>query len=163
MKHSMMPIASTPSMRRVLVAATLIALAGTAAADRESRVALSPAYVAECGSCHVAFPPSLLSAGSWQRLMGSLDRHFGTDAVLDPGTARELTAWLTAHAGSGKRVVAAPPEDRLTRSAWFTREHREVPASTWTLPAVKRPANCAACQPRAEQGSFDEHDIRLPR
>ena len=159
----MMTTPLIPAARSVAVALLLAVLAGTAAADRESRVALSPTYIAECGSCHVAFPPSLLAAGSWQRLMGSLDHHFGTDASLDTGRQRDLTAWLTAHAGGGKRVQAAPPEERITRSAWFTREHREVTATTWTLPAVKRAANCTACHPRAEQGNYDEHDIRLPR
>lgn len=159
----MMTTPLLPCARSVAAALLLAGLAGTAAADRDRLVPLSPTYVGECGACHVAFPPSLLSAGSWQRLMGRLDRHFGTDASLDPAKQRELTAWLAAHAGSGKRVEAAPPEDRMTRSAWFTREHRKVPASTWSLLSVKSPANCAACHTRAEQGNFDEHDIRLPR
>ncbi len=28
-------------------------------------------------------------------------------------------------------------EDRITRAAWFLREHDEVPPPTWKLPAVK--------------------------
>ncbi|MGZ8268326.1 MAG: diheme cytochrome c, partial [Burkholderiales bacterium] len=37
-------------------------------------------WKAECSSCHVAYPPKLLSAQTWRRLMGGLDKHFGTDA-----------------------------------------------------------------------------------
>ena len=36
----------------------------------------------ECGSCHVAYPPQLLTAQNWQRLMGSLDKHFGSNAEI---------------------------------------------------------------------------------
>ena len=61
------------------------------------------------------------------------------------------------------RVREEPPQDRITRAAWFVREHDEVHAATWALPAVKSAANCAACHTRADQGEFRERDIRIPR
>lgn len=122
-----------------------------------------PAYQQECASCHVAYPPGLLPAASWQRLMGQLSKHFGTDASLDAATAKPIAGWLQANAGTGKRGREQPPQDRITRSAWFTREHDEVSAATWRLPAVKSAANCAACHTGAEQGDFSEHRIRIPR
>jgi hypothetical protein len=146
------------------VAATLFA-ATPARADehRASHVLPLPAYTQECASCHMAYPPRLLPAAAWQRVMDNLSRHYGTDASIDAGTVRTLSAWLQAHAGSGKRAREQPPEDRITRAAWFQREHDEVPAATWKLPAVKTPANCAACHTQAEQGDFSERHIRLPR
>lgn len=122
-----------------------------------------PKYKEECASCHVAYPPGMLPAASWQRLMNNLPNHFGTDASLDADTVKQLTAWLTANAGTYKRVSSAPPDDRITRSPWFVREHDEVAASTWKLPAVKSAANCAACHQRADQGDFNEHNVRIPR
>jgi len=127
------------------------------------RVPLLPQYQQECASCHIAYPPGMLSAASWQRLMNTLPRHFGTDASLDDATAKQLTAWLTANAGTYKRVRDQPPQDRITRSAWFERAHDDVPASTWQRPAVNSAANCAACHPKSDQGDFNEHDIRIPR
>ena len=126
-------------------------------------VPLLPAYKQECGACHIAYPPGLLPAASWQRLGANLPRHFGVDASLDPATTKTLTDWLGAHAGSGPRAGAPPPEDRITRSAWFVREHDEVSAATWKLPAVKSAALCAACHTQAEQGDFSERNIRIPR
>jgi len=131
--------------------------------SRASRVPPLPEYTQECASCHLAFPPGLLPAASWRRVMDNLPRHYGTDASLDPALTRKLSAWLEANAGTGKRAREQPPEDRITRAAWFVREHDEVPATTWTLPAVKSPANCSACHTRAEQGDFSERHIRLPR
>jgi hypothetical protein len=118
-------------------------------------------YRQECASCHVAYPPALLPAPSWQRLMDHLPQHFGTDASLDPDTVQRLSTWLQTHAAMGR--APEPPQDRITRSAWFVRRHDEVPAAAWQRPAVKRPANCAACHPGADQGDFDEHRIRIPR
>ena len=131
--------------------------------DRRAAVPLLPKYRSECAACHLAYPPGLLPAASWQRLMQDLPHHFGTDASLDPVTVGELTKWLTANAGTSRRGREAPPQDRITQSAWFQREHREVAAATWKLPAVKSSSNCAACHTTADQGDFNEHQVRIPR
>jgi mono/diheme cytochrome c family protein len=132
--------------------------------DRQTaRVPLLPKYQQECSACHVAYPPGLLPKASWQRLMGNLPQHFGTDASLDPATQKELAAWLDAHAGTGKRASEAPPEDRITRTAWFIRKHDEVPAATWKRPAIKSASNCGACHTQADQGDFSESRVHIPR
>jgi hypothetical protein len=124
---------------------------------------LLPQYKQECAACHVAYPPGLLPAASWQRLMNNLPRHFGTDASLDPAATKALSSWLVANAGTSKRAREVPPEDRITRSAWFIRKHDELSAATWRLPAVKSAANCAACHTGADQGDFNERNVRIPR
>lgn len=148
-----------------LLGAALLLAAAFARADLP-RQELSAAYKAECAACHVAYPPALLPAASWQRLMGGLDRHFGVDASLDAATTQAIGDWLAARAGTYKKVhreANAPPQDRITRSAWFVREHDEVPAATWQRPDVRSPANCSACHRQADLGLYDEHDIRIPR
>ena len=121
-----------------------------------------PAYTQECASCHTAYPPGMLPARSWQRVMSSLDRHYGSDASLDTATVQQLSAWLQAHAGTYKRVSEEPPQDRITRSAWFERKHRKVEPAVWKLPSVKSAANCAACHTGADQGRFNDDDLRMP-
>jgi nitrate/TMAO reductase-like tetraheme cytochrome c subunit len=121
------------------------------------------AYRQECASCHMAYPPGLLPAESWRRIIRSLDNHYGTDASLDAQPAREIEQWLSANSATFKRAREAPAENRITRSAWFTREHREIPAHVWQRAAVRSPANCNACHARAEQGRFSDDEVRLPR
>ena len=159
-----------PFRRPVLHAlAGLVAVLGLAHAalaeggQGRARVPLLPTYRQECGACHLAYPPGALPAASWQHLAGDLPHHFGVDASLDPAATQALSAWLTANAGTWKRVGAQPPQDRITRSAWFVREHGEVPAATWKLPAVKTAAQCPACHTQAEQGDFNERNVRIPR
>lgn len=152
-------------MRATLIfmaAALALPLARAGEGERSAAQPLLPKYRQECSACHVAYPPGMLPAASWQRLLAGLPRHFGTDASLDPATVQELSAWLTAQAANSRRA-AAPPEDRITRTPWFVHEHREIPAAVWSRAAVKSPSNCAACHTRADQGVFDEHDVRLPR
>ena len=154
-------------LQRVLFCLIVVLGLGNAAlADddkRAPRVPLLPKYQQECAACHVAYPPAMLPAASWQGVVNDLQHHYGTDASLDLAAVKELSAWLTANAGTNKRAREKPPEDRITLSAWFVREHNEVPTPTWKRPAVKSAANCAACHTRADQGEFRERDIRIPR
>lgn len=127
------------------------------------QVPLLPKYSQECAACHIAYSPALMPAASWRRIMSNLPNHFGTDASLDPATTKELALWINAHAGSYKRVSEEPPQDRITRTAWFVRKHNEVSAASWKNPAVKSAANCIACHTTAEKGDFNERNIRIPR
>lgn len=156
---------SARSSAGLLVLAALWAAAAPTRADADGRrvVALLPAYVQECASCHIAYPPGALPRASWQRLMRNLPQHFGTDASLDAPTREQLSAWLEGQAGTWSRGAEAPPQDRISRSAWFRREHREVAPATWALPAVRTPSQCAACHPQAAEGDFNEDRIRIPR
>ena len=140
--------------------------AATAPADSAgARVPPLPKYQQECAACHIAYPPGMLPAASWQRMMGSLGKHYGTDASLDEASVREIGGWLKAHAGTYKRVSEEPPQDRITKSAWFLRKHneREVPPAAWKRAAVGSASNCAACHGNAAQGNFNERDIKIPK
>lgn len=139
---------------------------GTAQADSAgARVPPLPKYQQECGACHMAYPPGMLPAASWQRQMNTLNKHYGTDASLDEASVREISGWLKTHAGTYKRVGAEPAQDRITQSAWFVREHsaREVPPEVWKRAAVGGAFNCVACHSNAVQGSFSEREIKIPK
>lgn len=120
------------------------------------------AYMQECAACHTAYAPGMLPARSWQRIMTSLDKHYGSDASLDAGTVQALSGWLNAHAGTYKRVVEEPAQDRITLSAWFVRKHDDIAPSVWKLDSVKSAANCAACHTGAERGNYDDDNLRQP-
>lgn len=152
-----------PITLSLLLAAGTLA---TAHADSEGiRLVPLPKYQQECAACHLAYPPGMLPAASWQRMMGALKQHYGTDASLDDASVREISHWLRANAGTYKRVSEPPPQDRITKAAWFLREHRagEVAPEVWKRASVGSRSNCAACHTRAAQGSFSERDIKIPR
>jgi hypothetical protein len=120
----------------------------------------NPVWRSECGSCHVAYPPGLLTAPDWRRIMAGLERHFGSDASLDDKTRRQILAFLEHHASRSGRH--ASPDGRITTTAWFRSEHRELPASVWRGGRVKSAARCEACHAGAAEGRYGEREIRLP-
>jgi cytochrome c553 len=154
---------------RSLAVALALALASLSAHAGPSRFAADdPAWRAECGGCHTAFPPALLSPGAWRQVMGALDRHYGADASLDAATTASITAFLERNAGAAPRAAPAVAADakslpRLADAAWFAREHRKVGAATIARSDVRSLTNCAACHPAADRGEFSEHALRVPR
>ncbi|MCL2345742.1 MAG: diheme cytochrome c [Desulfobulbus sp.] len=156
----MKPIIST-------LAACLLATAAHADDDKIAVPAdAPPSYVKECGSCHVAFPPQLLSAEDWQNVMNHLEKHYGDNAAIADPTRQEITAFLVRHADAHGRSSGANssrwPLPKLTKTGWFKHEHHKVTNTLWTGPTVRSPSNCSACHERAEQGSFREEEIRMP-
>ncbi|CAN5648849.1 hypothetical protein BH11PSE7_BH11PSE7_37900 [soil metagenome] len=147
----------------VLVMFGLAAGGAAQAAPAAGTVAGAAAvYAQECASCHTAYPAGMLPARSWERVMNGLEKHFGTDASVDAATVRQLSGWLQANAGTYKRVAEEPPQDRITRSAWFLRKHHEIDPSVWKAASVKTAANCAACHTQADQGNFSERQLKVP-
>ena len=153
-------------MKTPYLVAALLVLPLAARADKLVIPANAPpAFEAECGACHLAFPPALLDAKGWRRVMTQLDNHYGDNAGLDDKTRQAIETFLVQNAG-GDKVGGAPlakgEPPRLTATPWFKRKHHEVPAKVWQDHKVKSPANCVACHTRASAGSYREREIVMP-
>lgn len=133
------------------------------AGERAAPAPVDAAYAAECGTCHVAYPPRLLAAPAWERIMRGLDRHFGVDATVDAPAAATIRAYLAANAQAPGSKRYDPEATRITTTRWFTREHGEIGAAVWQRAGIRSAANCGACHQAADRGVFSEHDVRIPR
>ena len=123
---------------------------------------VQPKWKDECGSCHIVYPPQLLTGGGWQKVMGELDKHFGTNATMDPLDKEEILNFLVNHAGtvwggnkseSGMRIIDTP---------WFERKHRKVPNKIWFDVSVRSPSNCSACHVDSYRGDWNPQSIHIP-
>lgn len=148
-------------MNRIIM--TLVLLAATQLAYADGDKMKSPPnalWQEECGSCHTAFPPRLLTEDNWKKLMGGLDKHFGDNAELNAKDRKAIEDYLVRYAGSGARHSA--DSLRITETPWFKREHRSISPKEWVHPEVKSRANCTACHQTVAQGRWSEHDISMP-
>lgn len=146
---------------KTFIAILLIAVSSSALADSHKlAVPANPQWQTECGSCHMAYPPQLLTAENWRQMMKGLDRHFGANATLDAKENAEILAFLERYAAREQRYSANTL--RISDTAWFQRKHREVSNSDWSHAKVKSRANCTACHVTAERGDWSERSIRMP-
>ncbi len=126
----------------------------------------------ECSDCHFAFHPSLLPARSWQLIFKQQADHFDDDLDLDEETVTELLAYANANSADLEQIEPAwrmnssiASKDtplRITDVRYWKKKHEEIDAEVWKRDSVKSKANCAACHLDAEQGTFEDADMRIP-
>lgn len=131
------------------------------------------AWREECAACHMLYPPGLLPARSWTKMMAGLDKHFGDNASLEPKVQAEITAFLASNAADtnagrrGSRIAASIPHNesplRFSETDYFVRKHDEIPAAVYKRKAIGSPAKCNACHIDAEKGIFDEERVKIPK
>ena len=131
------------------------------------------AYLKECGACHFAFQPQLLPKRSWEKIMGTLDNHFGDSATLDEATRSGILDYLSnnsAEKNSSKvsvKLLASIGKSeaplRITDTGYFKRKHDEVRAPVFKRKSIGTASNCVACHLTAEKGDFDEHKVKIPK
>jgi len=143
----------------------------------ESRMDVRPVenetYRSECGGCHFAYQPGLLPQHDWERIMVTLDDHYGDDASLDETEATEIRGYLLANAAdrasqSRARAFSAGSNagdmlPRITNTSYFRREHYEIPARlVRDNGEVGSFSNCQACHRNADAGIYNEHQVVIP-
>lgn len=133
----------------------------------------NPVYIEECGSCHMAYPPGLLPAISWEKLMAGLEDHFGDNAELNVETHHSISQFLFDNSADrspyrrsqkfSRSINYNNVPLRITETPYFRHEHHEIPMRMVTKnPEIKSISNCDACHTGAQQGYFNEHNIRIP-
>ena len=169
----------------VMVTSVTLVVSGIAFADRDEEehglftrtggvsVVSSKLYATECGSCHFAYQAGWLPARSWEKIMGTLDQHFGENAELDQNSAEAITRYLVAEAADIKpnrkshKILRSIAEGespvRISTLSYIMNKHDEIPKRYIEgNPKVASRANCTACHTEASKGYFNEHGVNVP-
>lgn len=126
--------------------------------------------LAACADCHMAYPPSLLPAGSWHDMMTTLSDHFGEDASLPEAERVAVEAYLVAHSAETAdtkpahlfRRMAQDAPGRISATPAWRRIHDDLPDTLFDARPIGSRANCAACHQDAATGWFTPTRIRIP-
>ncbi len=126
----------------------------------------------ECSDCHLAFHPSLLPSRSWALMMEQQHEHFDDDLDLDEETITELLAYASTNSADleqiepawrmNSSIAANEAPLRITDVRYWKKKHEEIGDDVWKRDSVKNKANCGACHLDAEQGTFEDADMRIP-
>lgn len=137
------------------------------------KVVRNELYEEECGGCHMAYAPGLLTERSWTKVMAGLEDHFSDNAELDDDSFKQISQFLNANSADksnykrsqkfSRNINRANPPLRITKTPYFIREHNEIPDRLVAKnPKVVSFSRCTACHKNADAGSFNEHDINIP-
>lgn len=166
------------SLIKIIMPALLVVISSTVVTADGGRgelmgAATNSAYLKECGACHLAYQPQFLPKRSWEKIMNTLDNHFGDSAALDDSVRSEIQTYVvknSADASSSKisrkmlaSLAAAETPVRISDTPYFKRKHREVRADVFTRKSIGSPANCSACHLSADKGDYDEHKVKIPK
>ena len=133
----------------------------------------SPTYKNECSSCHMAYPPGLLPASSWKKIMSGLESHFGDNAELDGEDYKIISEFLVANSADkssyrrSRKIMRSLNKNeapiKISELPYIKREHDEIPNKMIKYnKKVNSLSNCIACHAQAEKGLFDEDNVRIP-
>jgi hypothetical protein len=159
------PAVASACALSVLVAFASMGDSSAAPTRRDVGPNASPLYEKECGSCHFPYQPGWLPQRSWQRVMGSLSRHFGENAEVSAANRDAISAYLAA--GAADRADNVRSRELMAAIA-----PGETPTSVTGVlyvggihggfldpkfqgqPEVKTLAQCPACHQQADRGWF---------
>ena len=129
-----------------------------------------PTWRDECGSCHLAYPPELLPARSWARLLDEQHQHFGEDLGLSDASLQTLKP-AAAAADQGRHwaglalrasVPARAAPQRISETGFWRERHEDVAEARFKSAPVSGRHNCEACHEDAASAIFAPRLIHQP-
>ncbi len=126
----------------------------------------------ECGGCHMAYHPSLLTERSWNKLLQQQHQHFGEDLYLDEATQKQLSHYATANSAEqgetepARKIVSWSKPSltplRITETRYWQHKHEEIDPEVWKQSNVNGKTQCDSCHSDAKQGWFEDSKMSVP-
>ncbi len=130
------------------------------------------AWEEECGSCHLAYHPSLLPARSWKELLKKQNEHFGEELLLDEDVVKQLSDFAVANSAelgvteASRKIMSWNKPNltplKITETRYWRRKHLEIADEVWQQSNVNGKAQCDACHSDARQGWFEDSKMTIP-
>lgn len=143
--------------------------------SKEVKPVSHKSYQEECGSCHFAYPPGLLPARSWEKLLTAtaLHNHFGDNAELDAATLQDIRDYALENAADkswykrSRKIAHATAEGeapmRITEVSYIKRVHADIPEKMIKgNQGVKSLSYCDKCHTQADKAVFDNDTVQIP-
>jgi hypothetical protein len=143
--------------------------------DHDSNDHLKPVtnktYKETCGECHFAYQPELLPSESWLKILNQLDNHFGEVIETDPVTIKNISDYLTTNGAENSsaersvkimRCLGGQVPIRITDIPYIRKKHHELNPAIFKRKSIGSLSNCIACHTTAENGIYDDDDVKIP-
>jgi hypothetical protein len=125
----------------------------------------SPAstYKNVCGQCHIPYPPHFLPSGSWDKILGTTENHFGETLEIDQKDKDIIVPYLKEN--GAERSQSKIPERimqslegntplRLTEIPYIQKKHRKYSPDVLKQKSIESLSKCNACHQGADKWKF---------
>ena len=128
-------------------------------------------YKETCGECHFAYQPELLPSASWLKILSQLNDHFGEEIENDPVTIKNISDYLTTNGAENSsaeqsvkimRCLGGQVPIRITDIPYIRKKHHELGPAIFKRKSIGSMSNCIACHTTAENGMYDDDDVKIP-
>ena len=118
-----------------------------------------------CGSCHFPYQPGLLPGVSWEKIMNSLNSHFGQPVKMTDVETRTMWRYLLDNSAGhvndeiSDQILQSMKYDpvpvRITRTPFFIDRHNQKGE-------IENIGQCDRCHQDAQQGAYNSEKIYIP-
>lgn len=131
----------------------------------------NPTYKEECGACHFPYQPELLPSASWMKILGQPDDHFGEEIELASKSKEIISQYLKLNGAENSRAkravkiirsLGAHVPMRITDVPYIRKKHHELNPNIFNRESIGSLSNCMACHITAEQGVYEDDNVRIP-
>jgi len=129
-------------------------------------------YQSECGACHFAYQPVFLPESSWIKLLTNLEDHFGESVELDADSQKTIIDYLKSNSAEHSTTKGAAEimkglgnqiPLRITQIPYIIKEHHEISPDVLKRESIGSLSNCIACHTTAEDGIYDDDNVKIPQ
>jgi hypothetical protein len=120
-------------------------------------------YIKECGQCHIPYPPHFLPSGSWDKILGSKEKHFGEHLDIDRKTKDIIVPYLKENSAersqdkNAQKIMQSLDGKiplRLTEVPFILKKHRKYTPVVLKKNSIESLSQCNACHRSADKWKF---------
>ncbi len=132
----------------------------------------NPIYETACGECHFLYQPELLPSQSWMKILNQLDDHFGEEIEIDPDSKKSISDYLKSNGAENSlakpavkiiRSLGNQEPMRITDIPYIHKKHRELNPEVLHRESIGSLSNCIACHTSAEEGIYEDDNVKIPQ
>ncbi len=128
-------------------------------------------YKKVCGECHMAYPPEFLPSGSWEKLLGSMEKHFENAVAVDIKNKDIIEPYLKKNGAESSKAkipqkimqsLAGNTPLRITEVPYIKKKHRSISPEGFQRKPIGSFTNCRACHLLADNWVFNKQIVVPP-
>lgn len=127
-------------------------------------------FYMECSDCHNLFPPHLLPAASWIKLMDDQHKHYDEDLELEEDMLSTIKSYLINNSSDKSsreesfyftKEIKNSKLYTITKTNTWKNIHKDIKDEIFKNDEIESRSNCVSCHNKFENGVLEDSKINL--